>query len=91
MIRQSIAVFGWQSPGTAVASWRHEHGPAHFHAVYGEYGATFNIETGEVHGEFPLRLQSFVLEWGEVHRVDLRINWEKARRRQPLMRIAPLE
>jgi hypothetical protein len=32
-----------------------EHGLPHFHAVYGEYKVTVEIESGTVRGEFPPR------------------------------------
>jgi hypothetical protein len=40
-----------------------DHGPPHFHATYGEYQVTVDIETGVVHGDFPKRALRHVLEW----------------------------
>ena len=68
-----------------------EHGPPHFHAVYGEYKITVEIESGAVRGAFPTRALRLVLEWASLHREELLTDWERARQRQPLIRIEPLE
>jgi hypothetical protein len=68
-----------------------DHGPPHFHAVYGEFEVTVGIEDGVVKGEFPRRALSLVLEWYSLHREELRENWKLARERRPLRRVAPLE
>lgn len=68
-----------------------EHGVPHFHAVYGEYEITVEVETGAVHGEFPGRALRLVLDWAELHKAELFEDWLLARKGQPLKRIAPLE
>ena len=69
-----------------------KHEPPHFHAVYGEYGAVVSIETGEVRrGNLPPRASQLVKEWTEMHRQDLRENWERAGSEQELRKIPPLE
>ncbi|MCF7939152.1 MAG: DUF2442 domain-containing protein [Spirochaetales bacterium] len=39
--------------GIVIGIFPREHPPPHFHAVYGEYQITVEIETGVVHGDFP--------------------------------------
>ena len=68
-----------------------DHGPAHFHAVYGNFEVTIEIESGRVNGEFPKRALSHVLEWKELHRVELQEAWSLARASRPLPHIDPLE
>ncbi len=68
-----------------------EHGPAHYHAVYGEYEVTVEIETGTVFGRFPRRALNLVLEWHNLHKRELMEDWELARERRPLKKILPLE
>jgi len=68
-----------------------DHGPAHFHAVYGEYEITVGIEDGVVKGEFPRRALRHVLEWYEMHKAELAENWQRAKDRKPLEPISPLE
>ena len=63
--------------------------PAHFHAVYGEHEALVNIETGEViYGHLPKTAAGIVKQWTLARRSELRENWERARRLEPLERIA---
>jgi hypothetical protein len=68
-----------------------DHGVPHFHAVYGEYEISVEVQTRLVRGSFPARALRHVLEWAELHTSELMANWELARRGQPLVRIAPLE
>ena len=39
--------------GIVIRMYIREHHPAHFHAEYGEYEITGDIETGVVTGKFP--------------------------------------
>ena len=68
-----------------------EHGPPHYHAIYGEYEVTVNVESGVVSGKFPRRALSLVLEWYDLHKLELMENWSLARERRPLKKILPLE
>ena len=68
-----------------------DHRPPHFHAEYGEYKVTVEINTGVVQGRFPRRALKALLEWYELHRDDLLEDWELAEQHQPLNRIPPLE
>lgn len=68
-----------------------EHAPPHFHALYGEHEATFEIGTLEtVHGGLPGRAAALVLEWANLHRAELRANWDRARKGLQVDMIAPL-
>lgn len=77
--------------GIVIGMFYRDHGPPHFHAVYGEYEVTIEIETGVVTGKFPKRALGLVLEWNALHRNELIENWELTRQGRPLKRIAPLE
>jgi hypothetical protein len=68
-----------------------EHGPAHLHAVYGEFKMTVDLDSLAIRGEFPARADRLVIEWMQLHHQELVDNWNRARQRQPLERIAPLE
>jgi hypothetical protein len=68
-----------------------DHRPPHFHAEYGEYKVTVEINTGVVQGRFPRRALKALLEWYELHRDNLLEDWELAEEHQPLNRIPPLE
>ena len=77
--------------GIVIAMYYREHGPAHFHAIYGDFEVTVEIETGHVNGTLPKRAQSHVLEWLQLHRDELRAAWALARESRPLPKIEPLE
>jgi hypothetical protein len=68
-----------------------EHAPPHFHAEYGDFEVTIEIESGTVSGRFPRRALNLVLEWTMLHKEELLANWELASRRLPLKEIEPLE
>jgi hypothetical protein len=65
--------------GIVIGIFYSEHGVPHFHAVYGEHEISVEIETGTVHGEFPPRALRLVLEWADLHKLELMSNWELAR------------
>ena len=66
-------------------------GRPHFHARYGEDEASIDIETLElIAGELPVRARRLVVEWAEFCRSQLRDNWDRARRKRPLIPIEPL-
>ena len=77
--------------GIVIRMYLREHGPAHFHAVYGEYKASVELESGVVHGELPTRALRLVLDWAYLHQQELVENWQRARAGMPPRRIAPLE
>ena len=68
-----------------------DHRPPHFHAEYGEYKVSVEINTGIVEGRFPRRALKALMEWYELHRDQLLEDWQLAERHQPLNRIPPLE
>lgn len=77
--------------GIVIAMYYRGHEPAHFHAGYSEYGSTVSIEDRVVSGHFPRRALRHVLDWYELHKSELEDNWQRARRREPLVPIDPLE
>ncbi len=77
--------------GIIIRMYIKDHMPSHFHAEYGEYEITVEIETGVVTGKFPRRALSSVLEWYLIHKDELSNNWELATNKKPLSKIQPLE
>jgi hypothetical protein len=77
--------------GIVIGVFHRDHPPPHFHAAYGEYQITVDIQTGVIHGDFPKRALRLVHEWLDLHKDELLENWELAQARQPLKSIAPLE
>ena len=77
--------------GIVIAMYYRDHGPAHFHAIYGDFEVTVEIESGHVNGNFPKRALTHVMEWKDLHRVELLDAWLLAQASRPLPRIDPLE
>jgi len=54
-----------------------EHGVPHFHAIYGEYNAVFDIRTLEMlEGDLPARAQRLVGEWSAQYQQELLRMWD---------------
>jgi len=54
-----------------------EHGVPHFHAIYGEYNAVFDIRTLEMlEGDLPARAQRLVREWSAQYQQELLRMWD---------------
>jgi len=64
--------------------------PPHYHAKYGEYEITIEIETGVVTGSFPKRALRHVLEWHDLHQSELMANWELCHQQEEPKSIFPL-
>jgi hypothetical protein len=71
--------------GVIIRMHYRDHAPPNFHAHYGEYEITVEVESGIVTGKFPKRALAAVLEWHGIH------NWQKAVNRENLEAIPPLE
>jgi hypothetical protein len=68
-----------------------DHNPPHFHAVYGNFEAIIDIAKNELIGGYlPPRVLGLVTEWTALHQKELMDNWERARRQDSLLSIAPL-
>jgi len=69
-----------------------DHPPPHFHAIYGEHEVKIAIETLEViEGKLPRRALGLVFDWAELHKQELRDNWNEGQQHRPLSPIEPLE
>ena len=68
------------------------HHQPHFHALYGEYLASFAIDPPALlAGTMPRRQMHLILAWIELHQEELMADWELAREQRPLNRIEGLE
>jgi hypothetical protein len=68
-----------------------EHNPPHFHARYGDYEITVEINSGIVEGKFPKRALNIVIEWYEIHKAELLEDWNLIRTTGEFKKIQPLE
>lgn len=77
--------------GIVISMYFADHDPPHFHATYGEYRARISLESLEAMDRgLPTRALRLIEEWATLHQDELRANWERARRRQPLRTIDPM-
>jgi len=77
--------------GIIIRMYYNDHSPPHFHAIYGEYDARFDIQTLSMFGgELPPRARGLVVEWATQHQEELMQNWKNARTSHPLSKIEPL-
>ena len=64
----------------------------HFHVEYGDESAVIGIDPIIIiEGHLSSRIRNKVFAWAAIHQPELRANWELARGRKPLLRIAPLD
>jgi hypothetical protein len=71
--------------------WR-EHGPPHFHALYGEHEAIIDLRDFSVtRGYLPRRALALVLEWAADHRAELMEDWKLCSQMQTPKPIEPLK
>lgn len=68
-----------------------DHAPPHFHATYGDQEALLGIDSLTIlKGRLPPRARGLVVEWAALHQAELRDAWDRATRREELIRIEPL-
>jgi len=78
--------------GIVIRMYVGDHGPPHFHALYGGDEALVGIESLAIlHGPLPPRAQGLVVEWAALRRAELREAWDRAKRLELPGRVAPLE
>ena len=63
--------------GILIKMYFREHGVPHFHALYGEYNAVFDVQTLEViEGDLPSRAYKMVQEWASQYQTELLRMWQ---------------
>jgi hypothetical protein len=67
------------------------HHRPHFHAYYQEHAGVFAIDTIEcLGGSLPVPQRRLVEAWVEIHRAELRQDWDLLQSGQPPVKIEPL-
>ena len=57
--------------GIIIQMYGNGHPPPHFHAIYNEYRAVIEIQTGELlQGYLPGKQLKFVQVWTEIHKEE---------------------
>jgi hypothetical protein len=69
-----------------------KHKSPHIHARYGEYKASFDIETAElIAGKMPPKQMRLVQAWIEIHKEELLADWQLAIEGGEIFKIDPLK
>ena len=77
--------------GIVISMLYDDHRPPHFHAEYGEYKISVDINTGIIEGRFPPRALHAVTEWYTINKTRLQEDWSLAEKHESLKKIPPLE
>lgn len=78
--------------GIEICLYFSDHLPPHFHAKYNENEALVDIENScVIKGSLPSNKLKLVLAWSELHKTELKSNWEKAKKNQLPQKIEPLK
>ena len=74
--------------GIAIQMHYRDHNPPHFHVRSGSEKALVRLSDGEIiAGKLSPRIARRVREWVVSYKRELQKNWERARARQPLLKI----
>ncbi len=74
--------------GIIIKMFFNEHNPPHFHAVYGEYNGTFDLNTLEMtEGDLPAKAKDLIKEWAAQYKNELLKMWNT----QNITKLPPLE
>ena len=74
--------------GIIIKMFFNEHNPPHFHAVYGEYNGTFDLNTLEMtEGDLPAKAKDLIKEWAAQYKNELLKMWNT----QNITTLPPLE
>jgi hypothetical protein len=68
-----------------------QHHTPHFHAKYGSYEASFDLDGNRIAGDFPPRQSKYVIAWADIHRDELSALWEVMQTDQEYFKIRGLE
>ena len=78
--------------GIIIRMYFGDHNPPHFHAIYQEDTAEYDINTLTViRGNLPSRAHAMVLEWASLHRDELMEDWRLATEMKEVNKIEPLK
>ncbi len=78
--------------GILIQMYFDDHNPPHFHAIYNEYKAVIGIQDFSIlEGDLPPKALGLVMEWARLYKTELLAEWERAKAKQTLFPMKPLE
>lgn len=73
--------------GMVVYMYFKDHLPPHFHVIFGDEEIKVNIDTGEIlSGTLPGRQEKILLAWVEIHKDELKYNYEQMQTDNPIIK-----
>ena len=76
--------------GIIIRMYYTDHNPAHIHAYYGKYIATFDFKGKILEGTMPNKQTKLIQAWIVLHEEDLVANWELSKNSEMPFKINPL-
>ena len=77
--------------GIAIFMYFDDHNPPHFHVKYNDFRAVISInDLLLVEGKLPARVLGLVMEWAELHKMELLENWDMVQKNGKWFKIEPL-
>jgi hypothetical protein len=78
--------------GILIRMFFDDHAPPHFHAEYQGQEGVFSFDGKILEGAITSsRARKLIKEWADLHRMELELNWRRAKKLKPLVNIAPLD
>jgi len=78
--------------GIIIRMYYNDENPPHFHAVYGEFEIRVEINNLKIiDGDFPSKQINMVLRWAKQHHNELKEEWKRIEKKEPLFKIEPLK
>ena len=77
--------------GIVISMFYSDHARPHFRARCGGDSIVVEIDGDGIRGSFPPNRLPLLFEWRDLHRAELRANWERLRRGEQPLAIKPLE
>ncbi len=77
--------------GISILMYFDDHNPPHFHVRYNDDRALVSIEELKVlEGHLPPRILGLVIEWAELHKEELKQDWDMVKTTGKYFKIDPL-
>ena len=78
--------------GIIIQMFWDEHAPPHFHATYGEFKGSIDIQALKmVKGDLPKNALRLILEWAKIHQQELMVDWDLCQNEKAPKKIEPLK
>lgn len=68
-----------------------QHNLPHIHAAYSGEEVVMDLDGNVIEGNLPKGKMRLLLAWLEIHRDDLKANWELLSNNEPAFKIEPLK